>query len=161
MSGTVSKQRGTAGETAVVRWLRVNGWPGAERRALHGTQDQGDITGCLGLVWEIKSGHKAETAGDALITEWMRQTDVERGNADADFGVLVTKRLGHGPANAGAWWAWITADALVNMRGASQLEPAGYQWTAPIRCTLHDLALILRGAGYGDPIRQPELEAQR
>lgn len=28
---------GTRAETAVVAWLQAHGWPGAERRALHGS----------------------------------------------------------------------------------------------------------------------------
>ena len=39
------KAIGTAAETAVVRYLAAHGFPAAERRALHGATDLGDITG--------------------------------------------------------------------------------------------------------------------
>lgn len=43
------KAIGTAAETAVVRYLAAHGFPAAERRALHGATDLGDITGTPGL----------------------------------------------------------------------------------------------------------------
>ncbi len=39
-----SKQKGTAAETAVVKYLKANGFPKAERRALQGNLDKGDIS---------------------------------------------------------------------------------------------------------------------
>ncbi len=50
-----NKQKGTAFETLVVRWLAENGFPYAERRALAGTHDCGDVTGIPGLVIECKT----------------------------------------------------------------------------------------------------------
>ena len=46
------KAIGTAAETAVVRYLAAHGFPAAERRALHGATDLGDITGTPQIVWE-------------------------------------------------------------------------------------------------------------
>lgn len=48
------KDKGTWAETRVTEFLRDNGWPYAERRALAGVTDKGDITGCPGLVFEVK-----------------------------------------------------------------------------------------------------------
>src|SRR5690606_27104000 len=50
-----SKDIGTRAETAVVRYLRANGFEHAERRALRGRQDAGDITGTPGICWEVKA----------------------------------------------------------------------------------------------------------
>lgn len=84
------KQKGTAYETLVVRFLRASGFPHAERRALHGGNDEGDVTGVPGVVWECKN-HKA-----LKLSEWLNETEVERDNANADVGVLVVKRQGFG-----------------------------------------------------------------
>src|SRR5690606_4660297 len=56
--GTPVKPRdtGTRAETAVVRYRRDHGWPHAERRALRGNQDAGDITGTPGVCWSVKAG---------------------------------------------------------------------------------------------------------
>ena len=99
---TMSRSRGigTTAETAVVRYLRTRGFDHAERRALTGAHDQGDITGTPGLCWEIKSGRAAETASDGLIQDWIDETESERLNARADIGILVTKRPGYGPCTA-------------------------------------------------------------
>ena len=90
-----SKQKGTAFETAVVRYLAANGFPYAERAPLAGNKDRGDITGTPGLVWECKN-HKA-----LALAEWSDETFAEMVNAKADYGILVVKRPRHGdPADA-------------------------------------------------------------
>ena len=55
------KAIGTAAETAVVRYLAAHGFPNAERRALHGATDLGDITGTPSLCWEVKGGHRIDS----------------------------------------------------------------------------------------------------
>jgi len=132
-----SKATGTAGETAVVAFLQTNGFGTAERRALHGTYDLGDITGTPGICWEVKSGHAAETASDGLINAWLAETEAERNNADADVGVLVVKRKGKG--SAGDWWA-------IEWRG----DPKDHRY--PVRLLLKDFVFTLREDGYGDEL---------
>ena len=85
----MSKQRakGTAFETSIVRYLQ-QWWPYAERRALHGGADQGDITGTPGIVWECKNHNTLK------LSEWLRETETERENARAKVGVLIAKRRG-------------------------------------------------------------------
>lgn len=94
----MSKQRakGTAFESNVVLYLQdALGDPRIERRALHGAADRGDVYGIrahgLEGIAECKD-HK--TYGDTLLREWERQTLDERGNADADFALLVIHRRG-------------------------------------------------------------------
>lgn len=111
----MSKQRakGTMFESAVAQFFRENGFPHVERRALHGTQDKGDLTGMPGLVVECKN-HK-----ELSLSEWLRETEVERQNADADFGILVAKR--RGIWDAGQSYAVMTLDAMARL-----LKQAGY-----------------------------------
>lgn len=84
-----NKQRGTTFETLVVRFLQTVGFPYAERRALHGNLDKGDVTGCGPLVFECKAAKRHELSG------WLAETEAERVNANADYGILVIKRQGH------------------------------------------------------------------
>lgn len=146
------KQIGTRAETAVVRYLRKNGWPAAERRALTGAHDRGDITGCPGLVFEVKGGEAARKATDRLVHGWLAETDNERRNSGADFGVLVLQRRGIGPDRAGRWWAVIpVADFAVLT--AAMVHPTTYHLPeAPVRLLLADLVSLLRAAGYGTPL---------
>lgn len=83
-----SKQRGTAFESALVRWLQANGHPYAERRTLAGSNDRGDIAGIPGVVLEAKACKTFDLAG------WCRELEVEMGNAGADIGAVVVKRRG-------------------------------------------------------------------
>ena len=45
-----SRRKGTAWESALVDYLIGKGWPHAERRALNGCNDKGDIAGLPGVV---------------------------------------------------------------------------------------------------------------
>jgi transposase len=151
------KDIGTEFTTGVIRYLNDHGYPFAELRNQHGTNDQGDITGLgPGLVIECKGGHAAEAASDAQIAAWLRETEVERQNARADVGVLVTKRKGYGRANAGLWWAHMDADTFYVLMGQSSPSEDAVIGTTlhnfPVRLHLRDAVTLLRSAGYGDPI---------
>ncbi len=81
-----ARAKGTAWETAVCNYLRDIGWPHAERRALNGAKDRGDLAGIPGLVVECKSASKVELAG------WLDEANRERDNDGADLGVVWFKR---------------------------------------------------------------------
>lgn len=83
-----SKAKGTAWETAIVRALRDAGFAGAERRALRGTSDCGDITGVPSLVIEAKNQARTELAA------WADEATAERENASAAYGVVWHHRRG-------------------------------------------------------------------
>lgn len=139
---------GTTAETAVVKYLRTHGWPYAERRALTGAQDLGDITGTPGVCWEVKSGKTAEKAGDGLIADWLDETETERRHAGADIGVLVTKRSGYGPDRAASWWAHLDLMSLYAIASArAPLSPVVIG--QPVRLHLSTLLPLLHAAGYG------------
>lgn len=145
------KKKGTATETAVVRYLRTAGWPGAERRALTGVLDEGDITGTPGLAWEVKA--RKSVPSDLVIDEWMTETETERRNAGVELGVLVVRRPGVGLENARRWWAYLSAvdvATLVNLgAGFAAVRPTVP--VRPVRLLLCDAVALLRGAGYGSP----------
>lgn len=108
-----AKAKGTAAETAVVKFLRDNGFPYAERRALHGTADKGDITGCGPVVFEVKNHAKLDLAG------WVKELEVEVDNAEAASGCVVAKK--RGTTNPGEWYAVLPFDWMVAL-----LKQAGY-----------------------------------
>ena len=94
------KDKGTWAETQAAEFLRKNGWPYAERRALAGITDKGDITGCPGLAWEVKYANAGIRMG-----VWITETYVERGHANADHAILVIKPKGRGAAAIDQWLA--------------------------------------------------------
>jgi len=83
---SASRRKGTAWESAVVAFLQERGFPYAERRALRGTDDRGDVAGIPGVVIECKA-EKAIALG-----EYMNEVAVETKNASARVGVAVVKR---------------------------------------------------------------------
>ncbi len=108
-----SKQKGTAWETAIVRYLAENGWPHAERRALTGSQDRGDIAGVVGAVIEAKNC-KTMTLG-----AWLDEAAIEQANAGADLAAVWHHRRGKASP----------AEGYVTMSGATfvrLLHAAGY-----------------------------------
>lgn len=149
------KAIGTAGETAVVRYLVANGFGGAERTALHGSADEGDITGTPGLGWEVKAGHVAEAATDGSVATWLAEAECERRNRGADVCVLITKRKGRGAQRAGEWWAWLPGWAFYLLAASAArvraITVAPHDLPA-VRITLAEAVTMLRRAGYGDPI---------
>lgn len=117
---TRSKQKGTAAESAVVRALVHLGWPYAERRALSGNVDKGDISGVPGVCFEVKD------AKIWLGAAWMRETRAERRNAGADYGILVIKAPRIGYLNASKWLSVMDDDeaySLYNQANLRQLWP--------------------------------------
>lgn len=90
------KKKGTGFESAVAKYLREQlGDDRIERRALHGSSDLGDIYripahGFEGIA-ECKS-HK--TYGPKDLNDWQWQTQDERDEACADFGLLVVDQYG-------------------------------------------------------------------
>ncbi|PVU81346.1 hypothetical protein DDP54_15710 (plasmid) [Cellulomonas sp. WB94] len=150
-----SKDVGTRFTSDTIRYLRANGFPGAELRNQAGVRDKGDIIGCIGVCWECKGGHAAEQASDGQVAAWLLgETETERVNAGADVGILVTKRKAIGARFAGLWWAHMTIGTVVELvmgRGKSNRLPTWLS-DAPIRMHLADAVMMLRRAGYGTEV---------
>lgn len=125
-----SKNKGTAFETAVVRYCRENGFPLAERIALHGNKDIGDVRLAPGVILECKAH---ANYSDAQIVEWLDETATEMANGNSDHGTLVVKRA---------------------------YKPIGQAWAvhthrqtgAPVYMHLGDALVSYRRNGYGDPL---------
>ena len=108
-----ARGKGTAFETLIVRYLQSKGWIHAERRALHGNLDKGDITGTGPLVWECKYHKTLDLSG------WLRETEQERQNANATHGILIVKRRSYG--EPGDQYAVMRLSDMVEL-----LKEAGY-----------------------------------
>jgi hypothetical protein len=85
---SASKAKGTRWESAIVDFLRVSGVPHAERRALNGSQDRGDIAGIPGVVIEGKNA-KAVT-----LAAWLDEAEAERVNDNALIAAVWHHRRG-------------------------------------------------------------------
>jgi hypothetical protein len=108
-----SKAKGTAWETAICRLLAAEGFPHAERRALKGTADRGDIAGIAGWVVEAKNCARTELAA------WLDEASAEQANDGAAYAAVWHHRRGKASP----------ADGFVTMTGATfirLLRQAGY-----------------------------------
>lgn len=83
-----NKAKGSLWEVAIVAALRQRYWPHAERRALAGKNDRGDIAGLPLVVIEAKN-HKTIT-----LAAWMDELADEIANDGADLGCVWIKRRG-------------------------------------------------------------------
>jgi hypothetical protein len=72
-------------ETRVVGYLQ-QWWPDAERRALHGNTDRGDVAGIPGLCAEIKACKTMGLAG------WVDEAVIEAGNCGPQVMPVVIHR---------------------------------------------------------------------
>ena len=81
-----------------------------ERRVKHGTNDRGDIAGLRihgkRVVVECKNHKRMELA------EWVDEAEIERGNDDADYGIVIHKRRGCGKAKFGGNYVTMTLETF-------------------------------------------------
>lgn len=90
-----AKKAGASFENAITNYLS---WAlndeRVERRHLSGVQDRGDITGVMldgqRVVIECKNTSRMN------VSEHLREAELERGNDDATYGIVVQKRHGIG-----------------------------------------------------------------
>ena len=93
---SANKQKGTRLERQTADYLAAQlNDDRIDRMPLHGKGDRGDIAGVrtvLGerLVIECKNHNRLELA------QWVKEAEVERGNADAHASAVVHKRRGKG-----------------------------------------------------------------
>jgi len=96
-----SKQKGTAWETECVRYLSYaifGGTRGFRRSPLSGNKDTGDIES----AWLPEFVFECKNRKDALssLSEIMKETEQERINSEADYGVALVKRRNFGTGGA-------------------------------------------------------------
>lgn len=153
--GKANLTKSKASERAVAAYLRVVGFPGAERTVRTGyhvagrsSADRGDIDGTPGLCWQVK--HVAQSRLHQ-VPEWLADTEAQRFAAGADLGILVVKRVGH--AHPATWWAYLQLHQLVWLAGGT----LAVDRDTPVRMELAALVGALRRAGYGTPLPCPAL----
>ena len=104
-----ARGKGTHAETQVVNYLVDHGFPHAERRALNGSRDRGDIAGVPGVCIEVKN------AARQCLAEWVDEAAEEGGNAGVPVNVVWHKRRGKG--SPGQWFVTMTGEQFVKLIG--------------------------------------------
>jgi hypothetical protein len=88
-----AKQAGTRFESSIAEYLRQHLDDRIERRRLSGANDRGDLSGIRVLGQRVVAELK-DYGGRMLPGPWINEVEVERGNDDAGFGVVIVKRRG-------------------------------------------------------------------
>lgn len=111
----------------------------AERRALKGAADDGDIHVQHGkAVIEVKAGKQAAHPSLAQLDAWWQEADAEAGRVLAcDLAVLVTKRAGS--ADPAAWTAYVDLAELVHVLDGVEID-GGVRVALPLGVLLRLLA---------------------
>lgn len=104
---SAARRKGTAAETAVVRYLQARGWTHTERRALNGNQDRGDVAGIPGVVLEVKA------CKQITLAAWVDELETEITNDQADTGAVIVKR--RGTTDPGRWYAVLPLERLATL----------------------------------------------
>lgn len=142
------KAKGTKFETACVKFLRERlGDDRIDRRALHGAHDMGDLHGIFAHghegIAECKDYAKWSKAD---LDRWKCQTECERGNADADFALLIVHESGVGKARFGQNSCYMQVRDLERVMGGDFRciagESAMDMW---VRVTLEDACKMIEG----------------
>lgn len=104
-----ARDKGTWAETAGVDYLCSSGFPYAERMALNGAKDKGDVKVCPGVVAEFKN------CATIKLPQWFREVTAEKANAGAKHAFLVVKPAGIGRTRVGQWWAGMLLGDLAEL----------------------------------------------
>lgn len=143
-----SKAIGTKGENAVVAYLKTHGWPDAERRALGGSLDKGDVINTPNVCFQVKAGQAAERASWKTIRNWLVATEIQAARCGPDvLPVLVVKRAGKGDQSVALWRAVMPGWAVANL--FSRVTPFPPGSLVPVEFDLGDLnpvLVIMKGA---------------
>lgn len=110
---SATKAKGTRWESAIVAYLKTWSVEAAERRALNGSRDRGDIAGIRKVVVEAKN------ARTMTLAAWMDEAVTEGRNDDAEVAVVWHHR--RGKASPGDGYVTMTGETFMRL-----LVTAGY-----------------------------------
>jgi len=115
-----SKAKGTFFESLFVAYLKARGFVLAERRALHGNTDKGDITGIKDWTFETKNRRTLDIPGA------IDEARVEATNAGTRWYAAIVKRPRKGdPSEAiAAMPASLLVDLILELRRMQSLIDA-------------------------------------
>lgn len=107
---SASKRKGTAGESAVVDTLQAAGYP-AERRALSGAKDRGDVSGIRARIGRVVI--EVKNCAQMALGAWVDEANAERDNDNAAIGVVWHKR--RGKSSPLSWFVTMDGDTWLRV----------------------------------------------
>ena len=104
---TPSKRKGSKAEADVVKWLKDNGFPYADRRIAGAQLDKGDISGVNGVTIEVKNHARMD------LSAWIKELEIEIRNDKAWTGTVLHKRKGK--SNVDEWYCSMPANVWLDL----------------------------------------------
>jgi len=106
---TPAKRKGSKAEADAVKWLKVNGFPYADRRIAGAQLDKGDISGVNGVTIEVKNHVRMDLSAwiKELEIEMIKELEIEMKNDNAWTGTVLHKRKGK--SDVGEWYCSMPA----------------------------------------------------
>ena len=95
------KAKGTSFETAIVNYLKENGFPSSRRTALAGENDSGDIHGIKQRLSPVEIAIQCKNQKAFKLSEWLNDTVKQAAKLREAYPLLVVKRPGKGAAALG------------------------------------------------------------
>lgn len=84
-----AQRRGPSFERQVADWLKVHGFPFADRRVRTGVKDKGDITGIFNWVLELKAPGKGRPLN---LSQALKEAELEAQNDGVSNYAAIVKR---------------------------------------------------------------------
>jgi len=121
--GNKHKSKGTSFETAIVGWLKEQGFPHARRTALAGAADSGDIHGVVQRTTLAEVAIQCKNQKSFDFSGWLNAT-VEQAERLGPLGVplLVVKRPGKGAKALGDSYAVMRLSDMVLLLQDAQFK---------------------------------------
>ncbi len=108
-SPAASRKAGAKFERDVADYLAEHVDDRIDRRVKTGSKDKGDIAGLRHMGQRVVIEAKNQRRLD--LADWIKQADIERGNDDAQIGLVIHKR--HGAGDTGDQYVTCTLRDLV------------------------------------------------
>lgn len=115
-----NQRKGAAFEQQCADYIKAKTGDEVIRKRTHGKNDEGDLFGIRFMGKRVTV--ECKNCKDMRLSDWVNQADIERGNDDGDYGIVIHKRKGKGAKSFGKNYVTMTLDTFLAMSvGGSSL----------------------------------------
>lgn len=108
-----SQQKGSRFEQACADYITARLGDEVIRKRPHGQNDQGDLYGLRFRGKRVTV--ECKDCRDMKLAQWVDEAEVEKGNDDGDYGIVIHHRKGKGEAQFGENYVTMTLDTFLAM----------------------------------------------
>lgn len=121
------KNKGTKAETDTVNWAKKHEFYAADRIALSGVNDRGDVRITTGIMVQVKDGYtNNREPTDFQIDGWLKNAEKQRIRGEFDVVLLAHKR--YMKADPDEWRWYLDKRNALALLGVVALDGPGGAW---------------------------------